>query len=250
MYLDKMEKLDRIIKGIFTKYDNALRRLSDKEEKPMCKDYEATGTLLNFIVNKKIKDRVINGEIFSAWDITQSIRKEVGPKYNISHADVRNVVNDWFEEDIAGDGDSSGYVKSLCNLKNGKVTNLYHSPFVSLKSYNGYTSCVNPFSDRKADFKEPEDKNSDLCSECGGTGEATGFPKNQPCPSCSVNGCEDDEEEDEDTITINESELDSIENAYHELAYMVERFIEGEVTTNDLRKTIRENDEVIDSLIY
>jgi hypothetical protein len=234
MYLDKMEKLDRIIKDIFTKYDNALRRLSDKEEKPMCKDHEATGTLLNFIVNKKIEDRVINNEIFSAWDITQSIRKEVGPKYNISHADVRNVVNDWFEGPAkAGTFDHSPYSRTLIRLKNGKVTWVYHPLTVLAENYSGFDSLVSTSNNK-----------------------STGFPKNQPCPSCSVNGCEEDmeheedDEEDEDTITINESDLETLENAYQELAYMVECFIEGKVTINDLRKTIRENDEVIDSLIY
>lgn len=88
-------------------------------------------------IGRKIARRVERKDIFSAFDITKRIRAKFSDD-EISHAAVREVVADWFEDAM-----DEGWERSLIELENGKVTWVCHHNSVSPKDYPGFVRLVN-----------------------------------------------------------------------------------------------------------
>lgn len=115
--------------------DNTLTEY--QKEKEMC-DIRFIDKLLAVLVRREIFNRVCNREVFSAYDITRKIRKDVGPLYEVKHSDVRCLVSEWYNG--TENKNDVEWCRTLINLSNGKTTYVYHDIITLAEDYPGFVS--------------------------------------------------------------------------------------------------------------
>jgi hypothetical protein len=109
------------------------------------KSMDTINPLLVSIVNEKLRDIVVGKKIFSAWDISKNLKNRYGDN-EISHNDIRAIVEDWFK-DIKKNSDE--WCRTLINLTNGKVTYVYHPLTILAERYPSFKSLVDTYNDAK-----------------------------------------------------------------------------------------------------
>lgn len=108
-------------------------------------DITTVDKLLAILVRKEIQKLVKDRTLFSAWDITKAIRAAVGDNYEIKHGDVRSVVKDWFANGGSNDKGNEDWSRTLVELTNGKITNVYHPLTILVEKYPEFASLADTF---------------------------------------------------------------------------------------------------------